>query len=192
MLVDENYAGKVFDVAQKLILESDVNVSADTTQDSAFRSLKAAGAGITVNPNLVGSIYAHEGLGGAYDGFWVLLHELFHRAQDDIFEALALAQNETILKDKKESEKAVYSGQTDEGWRRDPENGDVGVHESFVNILRFGYGLRKRTMYGDNDLQDTVVSAETEDMLGRKTDPPPYPSKVSRKSSSARPVHWRQ
>ncbi|MFO7563927.1 MAG: DUF4157 domain-containing protein [Enhygromyxa sp.] len=74
VLVDEAYAGKVFDIAQKLILESDVDISANTSQTSALASRSTAGADITVNPNLINSTYVHETLARAYDGFWIMLH----------------------------------------------------------------------------------------------------------------------
>jgi hypothetical protein len=123
-------------------------VVADPQNPYAFSTGKVQGAEVKVNPGRVSGIYVPKPLAASYDGFWILLHELFHRADSSIITELAQAQNDTVLRGLNQASYIEDDKGNDENWRDDPGDNSKGVNESFINILRIGHNLPTRVAYG--------------------------------------------
>jgi hypothetical protein len=96
--IDSNYAGAVFDAAIQLVTtSSNVAVKAKTMDRAAWTTEAEGSEVINVDPQRIRNSYANEEVAASYDGFWILLHELFHRGPADVFKNLADAQNQTFL-----------------------------------------------------------------------------------------------
>jgi hypothetical protein len=166
--IDSNYAGAVFDAAIQLVTtSSNVAVKAKTMDRAAWTTEAEGSEVINVDPQRIRNSYANEEVAASYDGFWILLHELFHRGPADVFKNLADAQNQTFLANN--DTQASYRKRGPEGglppdeknWRGDPDGLGLNPVESFLNVLRLGFGLPLREQYGKNTVETIPFEAKS-------------------------------
>lgn len=162
--VDRTYAAAVFDAAVDLVtLSEDVDVSVSSLITGAAKTLPYEGKDIEVNPDVVNTSLVDSSSASSYDGFWIVLHELFHRAPKHIYQALTTAQNESsLLKGSDLTASFVddkWAVEDDEAtWRADPDGaGELGTIESFFNVLRTGFRLPIRRAYGTVSSKGTFI-----------------------------------
>jgi hypothetical protein len=164
--VDQTYALAVFDAAVDALKTASINVVVNTRQPEAVTTNTITSEGenpdVKVNPSVYGRYLMEENVAPAYDGFWIIMHEAFHRVGKAVYGGLASVR-----------EKSTGIEESDRGnYGLDPKNyGDSmlspGPIVSLVNVLRAGCKLPTRSAYGETGqvfgpLKDTLFPGDME------------------------------